>query len=491
MRTGSSQPRPSCPPSRGHPAPTPSAFVSAVLTKESNNTATVSNSKIPATPTNTTTSNSGSSSQATAQAQSPVVDRRAVGGALGLLRSRDTGNSPSRERLATPLSSSYKGPSTTSSSLTTNNTGNANRVEAGNNGLFPVFPPPRTAVFGAAGRRAMLRGLAHTSVDGAFAAASSLTNAPVGLGAQQQPLLPPLFVPPMASREADENAPLLPPAPRAAITVVFDLDETLCNNRRPGKALLRPHTLELLHHLHALRNDPHLHCYIELVLWTASMECVARPVVDRIDPTGTLFQHCIYRDRRWYKEQGYTKDLRRLGRDMNHTVIIENSPASVRLNRGNSILVKDFVSGQDSDLLVVRDILDAYARRCGETSRVLPPPQQQGASSTSKEEHHHPHHPHVVSGSNSSSSSPAVDPSSIVGFLGERPELNHGNEIVARPPPSYVAKLQQQQQQQGGGATATNKEATTTAGAVASPPPRVGISRIAGAFRSSYAIGSR
>lgn len=349
-----------------------------------------------------------------------------VGGALGIIRARDTGNSPTRAHIGMrSLSSSYRElpvttpvPSTQFSST---------------NPFTSALGLPRTA--GGAVRRLGPNRAGVASVD-------------TVVGGHGIPpdnnLLPPLYVPPIEAID-NTNAVLRPsgdfsstpllPSPRVApaspagsptttssstrmlalqhrgaVTIVFDLDETLCNNRRPGKALFRPHTMELLHHLHNLRNDPAVNCYVEIVLWTASMECVARPVVERMDPTGNLFQHRIYRDRRWYKETGYTKDLKRLGREMHHTVIIENSPASVHLNRKHSILVKDFVSGPDTDLIVVREVLDGWIRQVGACARELqgPPPNDPQA------------------------------PNSIVKFLSENPNINTGNEVVNRPslPPS-------------------------------------------------------
>ncbi|CUF63584.1 Hypothetical protein, putative, partial [Bodo saltans] len=351
-----------------------------------------------------------------------------VGGALGIIRARDTGNSPTRSTLGgvRSLSSSYRELPVT--------TPVPHPQFSATNPFTSALGLPRTA--GNAVRRLgpSRGGAVSSSVDSALGAHGILHD---------NNLLPPLYVPPietldcvtaprptgypesptLPSPHATPSTPGSPNTPgaaasprttplqhRGAVCIVFDLDETLCNNRRPGKALLRPHTMELLHHLHSLRNDPQVNCYVELVLWTASMECVARPVVERIDPTGALFQHRIYRDRRWYKETGYTKDLKRLGREMHHTVIIENSPASVHLNRKHSILVKDFVSGQDTDLVVVKEVLDGWIRQVGACARALqaPPPND------------------------------AQAPNSIVKFLSEHPNINSGNEVVSRPslPPS-------------------------------------------------------
>lgn len=198
------------------------------------------------------------------------------------------------------------------------------------------------------------------------------------------------------------------------VTVVFDLDETLCNNRVLGPALLRPGASKVLAELRAMFPSPNykpiprlcggistvdrLHqgkrrdsvegtvtCVgikprrpaetvseeeglrLEIVLWTASVEQVARSVVERLDPEKKIFDQKIFRDVRWYTNYRYTKDLRYLGRSMNRVVIVENAPASVELNRGHAILIKDFISDRaDRQLFVVKAILAEWIAKCHE-----------------------------------------------------------------------------------------------------------------------------
>ncbi|CCW63091.1 unnamed protein product [Phytomonas sp. EM1] len=197
--------------------------------------------------------------------------------------------------------------------------------------------------------------------------------------------------------------PLLSPEERErTATVVFDLDETLCNNRVAGPPLLRPGAVQLLHDLRAMYRRPHYKplpfaapssaagaglkftrsvstlatceapttrpereengLRLELVLWTASISCVAKRVLDRLDPQGAIFDQIIYQDSRWYSsDEDYTKDLRLLGRSMSNVVIVENAPASVKYNRRNAILVTDFSHNQnDRQLLVVRSVLTEW-----------------------------------------------------------------------------------------------------------------------------------
>ncbi|RNF16713.1 uncharacterized protein Tco025E_05092 [Trypanosoma conorhini] len=187
-------------------------------------------------------------------------------------------------------------------------------------------------------------------------------------------------------------------------TIVFDLDETLCNNRQHGPAILRPGAVEMLRHLRSLYPHPVLHAgeplmestgtksstqgvvsgkcggagsgclsatetppedgvmlRLEIIIWTASVEVVARPVIARLDPDGTILDDVIYRDVRWYRDGGYTKDLRRIGRHLERNIIVENAPSCVCMNRRNAILVNDFVNNPaDRQLVIVRAILQEW-----------------------------------------------------------------------------------------------------------------------------------
>lgn len=220
-----------------------------------------------------------------------------------------------------------------------------------------------------------------------------------------------------------DSGPLLQPLLSSAeaertVTIVFDLDETLCNNRCIGPPLLRPGAELLLRTLRGLCPSPAYkpmdtrtrnrratsRLYdeavlrmglgppyrsrveqrqmtgasgearpatekdanpqrLEIVLWTASEESKARRVVQLIDPHSVLFDEAIYRDIRWYRDAYYTKKLCRLGRDMDRVVIVENSLFSVEMNPQNAIIVSSFVRNHlDRDLFLVREILRDWVR---------------------------------------------------------------------------------------------------------------------------------
>ncbi|CBZ29878.1 conserved hypothetical protein [Leishmania mexicana MHOM/GT/2001/U1103] len=115
---------------------------------------------------------------------------------------------------------------------------------------------------------------------------------------------------------------------------------------------------------------------LELVLWTASEESLARRAMRHIDPANKIFDEAIYRDARWYRDSHYTKELCRLGRCINRVVIVENSIESVIRNRQNSILVTSFVRNRlDRQLFLVREVLRDWV--CGMRAKLA---EQQYAS---------------------------------------------------------------------------------------------------------------
>ena len=155
---------------------------------------------------------------------------------------------------------------------------------------------------------------------------------------------------------------LLPPPDKLdrwapPLTVALDIDETLLY-ARSKPPLVRPYLAEFLQGLHDLD--------VEIVVWTASNTEWGSYVVSLFDPQ-KLVAHAIYRDPSWMKGSSYTKDLRRLGRGMNRTLILENSPSSVWMNKRNAILIPDYFKANPSDgalrqtLDVIKKLVDSGA----------------------------------------------------------------------------------------------------------------------------------
>jgi RNA polymerase II subunit A small phosphatase-like protein len=94
----------------------------------------------------------------------------------------------------------------------------------------------------------------------------------------------------------------------------------------------------------------------ELVLFTASSQAYAQPLINLIDPTGRLFQRRIlYKDAtvRWSGKDG-VKDLASLGRDLSRVVLVDNNPFTLLLQPCNGVPCQPYHPAQpDHQLLDV------------------------------------------------------------------------------------------------------------------------------------------
>lgn len=116
----------------------------------------------------------------------------------------------------------------------------------------------------------------------------------------------------------------------------------------------------------------------QVVLFTASLSKYADPVTDLLDPDGVcryrLFrQHCVFHrgtyvkvgavPTHYYKvvpsaHSRISQDLSRLGRDLTHTVIVDNSPASYIFQPDNAIPCQSwFDNRSDTEL---RDLIPFF-----------------------------------------------------------------------------------------------------------------------------------
>eukprot|EP01063_Lacrimia_lanifica_P039691 TRINITY_DN8787_c0_g1_i2.p1 TRINITY_DN8787_c0_g1~~TRINITY_DN8787_c0_g1_i2.p1 ORF type:complete len:475 (+),score=139.79 TRINITY_DN8787_c0_g1_i2:61-1485(+) len=127
-------------------------------------------------------------------------------------------------------------------------------------------------------------------------------------------------------------------------SIVLDLDETLIY-ARDGPLYARPGVEELFDLLQQKA---------EAIAWTAGLRAYAQAVLANIDKKSAI-KHCIYRHHKWFTGQaGYQKDLSLLGRPLDKTLIIENTPDCIRGNRENGILVADYEGGELPDSTIPR-----------------------------------------------------------------------------------------------------------------------------------------
>ena len=135
----------------------------------------------------------------------------------------------------------------------------------------------------------------------------------------------------------------------AAILLVLDLDETLVHfdqnirNYRP-----RPYASWFLNEMSR---------YYELVIFTAGLKPYADWILDDLDKQRCI-RYRLYRNNCKLRRGVYVKDLSRLGRDLDRTIIIDNIAENFDLQPNNGIhILSWFNNPADTELLKLEPFL--------------------------------------------------------------------------------------------------------------------------------------
>lgn len=97
--------------------------------------------------------------------------------------------------------------------------------------------------------------------------------------------------------------------------------------------------------------------YYEIVYFTASIKEYADQVLDYIDP-GKIGKHWLYWEACELVGGSYIKNLSLLNRDLDSTLIIDNSPIAYSMHPCNAIPIKSWYSEPtDKELILLIPIL--------------------------------------------------------------------------------------------------------------------------------------
>ncbi|KAF8639445.1 hypothetical protein AX16_010300 [Volvariella volvacea WC 439] len=109
-----------------------------------------------------------------------------------------------------------------------------------------------------------------------------------------------------------------------------------------------------------------------LVIFTASMQEYADPVIDWLDAGRGILAHRLFRDSCTQLPNGsYTKDLSLVEADLSRVCLVDNSPISYRVNEANGIPIEGWTHDpHDEALLDLLPVLDSL-RFTSDVRRVL------------------------------------------------------------------------------------------------------------------------
>jgi len=175
----------------------------------------------------------------------------------------------------------------------------------------------------------------------------------------------------------------LPPFPPGQYkkTLVLDLDETLIHSSfRPIHDAQFQIEISLDDDRHApvfVRKRPYVDEFLrhvakkwEVVVFTASMSKYADPLLDKLDVDRVVSSR-LFRESCIVHFGNYVKDLSQLGRRLEHTVIIDNSPISYMFQPDHAIPIPTWLDDpNDHQLRDIIPLLDELAE-CDDVTEVM------------------------------------------------------------------------------------------------------------------------
>lgn len=154
--------------------------------------------------------------------------------------------------------------------------------------------------------------------------------------------------------------------------LVLDLDETLVHSSfkylRYADFVIRVEIDSQIHHVYVIKRpgiDEFLRKvgqWFEVVVFTASVLKYGDAVLDRLDHNRSV-HHRLFRESCYNYEGNYIKNLSQLGRPLEDSIIIDNSPASYIFHPQHSIPISSwFNDSHDSELIDLLPFLEDISK---------------------------------------------------------------------------------------------------------------------------------
>ncbi|KAI1133476.1 NLI interacting factor-like phosphatase-domain-containing protein [Nemania abortiva] len=182
---------------------------------------------------------------------------------------------------------------------------------------------------------------------------------------------------PLIPRRQPSYVPFEPQDPKQLKTLILDLDETLIHSMSKGGRMGSGHMVEvrlntaytgtggqqmlgpqhpILYYVH---KRPHCDEFLRkvckwfnLVVFTASVQEYADPVIDWLESERKFFSGRYYRQHCTFRHGAFIKDLSSIEPDLSKVMILDNSPLSYMFHQDNAIPIQGWISDPtDNDLL--------------------------------------------------------------------------------------------------------------------------------------------
>jgi RNA polymerase II subunit A small phosphatase-like protein len=146
--------------------------------------------------------------------------------------------------------------------------------------------------------------------------------------------------------------PQIQPSDYGKKCLVLDLDETLVHSSFravPGADFVLPVQIDdVVHFVYVMKRPGvdeflvEMSKYYEIVIYTASLNKYADPLLDLLDPNHTIRTR-LFRESCVFYGGNYVKDMSLINRDLKQSIIIDNSPSSYMFHPENAIDCSSFI----------------------------------------------------------------------------------------------------------------------------------------------------
>ncbi|KAI5860162.1 NLI interacting factor-like phosphatase-domain-containing protein [Durotheca rogersii] len=189
---------------------------------------------------------------------------------------------------------------------------------------------------------------------------------------------------PLIPRRQPSYLPFEPLDPKHLKTLILDLDETLIHSMSKGGRMGSGHMVEvrlnttyvgsggqqslgpqhpILYYVH---KRPHCDEFLRkvckwfnLVIFTASVQEYADPVIDWLESERKFFSGRYYRQHCTFRHGAFIKDLSSIEPDLSRVMILDNSPLSYMFHQDNAIPIQGWINDPtDNDLLHLVPLLE-------------------------------------------------------------------------------------------------------------------------------------
>ncbi|CAD8210236.1 unnamed protein product [Paramecium octaurelia] len=150
------------------------------------------------------------------------------------------------------------------------------------------------------------------------------------------------------------NSPFIKSPFQKQLCIIMDLDETMGHfSEQLNKFISRPWLFQFLESIKA---------FCEIILFTAGQQNYADNAISQIQ-CDHLIDHKLYRHHTLYNGIHFIKDLSKIGRPLEKTIIIDNTPINFQLQQENGLVISSWVGkSDDKELLTIKDLIIKIAQ---------------------------------------------------------------------------------------------------------------------------------